>query len=172
MKSITLKIITRQLVDPMPPARGENTGLSLMEEEVAMARLIGPAPEPQEEEKLELVTQAVREVTDDGEVKISYVESELTGMNGTVTTIRYRRSEPQLVSIARAGVFSSVIVLEKKKVHSTLYDMPGASLEMKIHTLDLDNRLDAEGKLCADYVLRIGGEITMRNKLSIEVMGG
>ncbi len=171
MKELTLKIVTRQVVDPLPPPRGEETGLTLEEEDAVFVRLLGPPPVPSEEEVLELVTGALREVSDDGEVRISYIESEVTGMEGTVSTVRYRLSEPELVTITRAGVFSSVIVLEKRKVHSTLYEMPGASLEMKIHTLNLENRLETEGVLRADYVLRLGGEITMRNRISVEILG-
>ena len=171
MDELTLKIVTRQVVDPMPPARGEDTGLTLEEEDAVFDRLIGLTPDPGEEEVLELVTGALCEHGEDGEVRISYIESEVTGMEGTVSTIRFRRDDPGLVTITRAGVFSSVIVLEKRKVHATLYEMPGASLEMKIHTLDLDNRLGEGGMLRADYVLRIGGEITMRNRLSVEILG-
>ena len=82
----------------------------------------------QEPDKIELVTVGQMEFVDGG-VEISYAESDLTGLEGVMTTFRL---EPDKVTLTREGALSSQMIFQKDVVHESLYQMPFGALLLSV----------------------------------------
>ena len=87
--------------------------------------------EDQEPEELELVTEGFMEFRDDG-WDISYVETELTGLEGVTTTFRV---EPGKVILTRAGKLSSQMVFQEGLSHDSLYQMAFGTLMLTVRAM-------------------------------------
>ena len=82
----------------------------------------------QEPEVIELVTEGTMELRDGG-WDISYEESELTGLQGVVTTFRV---EPGKVTLSRRGQLNSQMVFEEGVSHDSLYQMEFGTLMLTV----------------------------------------
>lgn len=124
------------------------------------------SPEP---EILDINT--VGSFTDDGErISISYNESEATGMEGSVTTITFLKSEPYIVSMIREGMVSTTLVFENEKRHHCLYKTPFMPFEICVRTIKVTNSLLGIGTLTLDYVIEIRGAKAERTKFSMQIL--
>lgn len=153
-------------MDDMATADDESASL---EAEAQRARAVGSPPEEagDGDNVMTLTTEATWE--DDGDtVRLSYEESELSGMEGTRTVISYRKSEPTLISITRQGSFTSVLMLEQGKLHTSLYESPAIPLSVSTLTHYLKNDLP-DGTLRAEYTIGLGKEYASRNSLRLDV---
>ena len=126
----------------------------------------GGAPEPQ---TIDINTVGKRERSE-GRLKISYEETEATGMDGSVTAITFLTDQPEVVSMIREGVVSTVLVFEEGKRHHCLYQTPFMPFEICVHTMKVENRLVEEGYLMLDYVIEIRGAKAERTKFRMEVL--
>lgn len=127
-------------------------------------------------EKIEMVTEGTLTVTPDtgyteepsSTVTICYDETDLTGMEGTRSTVTYRTSDRGLVSMLRTGTVSTAMTFRAHHRAICTYDTPYMPFFIGIHALTVDNRLDTEGELKLDYIIEIRGaraercEMTMR----------
>ena len=84
-----------------------------------------------ENETVELVTEGTLIRDGDGEYTISYQESEVTGMEGTLTTFQIERGR---VTLLRIGEFNSQMVFEEGRRHLSMYDTPYGALSVGINT--------------------------------------
>ena len=82
----------------------------------------------QEPEVIELVTEGTMEFVDGG-WNISYEESALTGLEGTMTTFRV---EPGKVILTRTGRLNSQMVFQKGMRHESLYQMEFGALMITV----------------------------------------
>jgi len=82
----------------------------------------------QEPEVIELVTEGTMEFVDGG-WDISYEESALTGLEGTMTTFRV---EPGKVILTRTGRLNSQMVFQKGLRHESLYQMEFGALMITV----------------------------------------
>lgn len=173
MKSITLKIVSTRKGDYVPPRAGD-TPLTPEEENVILDSVEMVSPEPPDEDAadtMELTTAATMEIDDDGRFSIRYRESELSGMEGTTTTITFLAGDRSVLTILREGTVNSALVLEQGRFHSGVYQTPVMPLDITTMTYRLKNDVTAEGgTITADYSLRIGGVTTSRTKLVAEVL--
>lgn len=97
--------------------------------------------EEQEAEELELVTEGTMEFRDGG-WDISYVETELTGMEGVTTTFRVEKD--QLI-LKRTGQLRSEMLFRLGYAHDSLYQMPFGAFLMRVETLSLFYDIVPEG---------------------------
>ena len=97
--------------------------------------------EEQEAEELELVTEGTMEFRDNG-WEISYVETELTGMEGVTTTFRVEKD--QLI-LKRMGQLRSEMLFRLGYAHDSLYQMPFGTFLMRVETLSLFYDIVPEG---------------------------
>lgn len=173
MKSITLRIVTTRKGDAVPPRAGD-TPLTPEEENAILDSVESLSPEPPDEnaaETAELTTAATLDVDKDGRFSIKYRESELSGMEGTVTTLTFLDKDRNVFTILREGTVRSTLVLEKHRFHASLYETPVMPLDITTMTYALDNSItETGGRLFADYSLRIGGITTSRTKLTLEIL--
>ena len=71
---------------------------------------------------IELVT-AGRLMRDDAGYTLTYQESELTGLEGTLTTIQVE-AEGELVTLMRVGEVNAQMVFQEGRRHLSMYNTP------------------------------------------------
>ena len=94
-----------------------------------------------ETEPIELVTNGEYAYSE-GETVFSYMESELTGLEGTKTTFHV---QPDLVTLTREGAYASQMVFQEGKKHFFLYNTPYGSQTMGVNTRSISQRLGEQG---------------------------
>lgn len=99
--------------------------------------------------------------------KFSYMESAITGLEGTKTEFLIR---PDEVVMNRTGTVTSRMVFRKGKKHSFLYGTPYGTLAMGINTSFIDVFLNEQGgSLDMAYDLDFENAILSRNQISISI---
>jgi uncharacterized beta-barrel protein YwiB (DUF1934 family) len=117
----------------------------------------------------ELVTEA-RYEEKGGCHYIFYDESELSGMEGTTTSIKI--DAVPTVALKRSGGNTSHMLYEKGKKSDSIYNTPYGNFDMSITTRDIVlEKIDESVKsLSIDYRMRIEGLTESENKVLIEIM--
>ena len=98
-----------------------------------------------------------RMVTGPDRVELVYEESELSGMEGSVSTIGFDRANPGLISMMRSGLVSTALVFEENKRHICVYHTPFSEFEVCAAARRVENRLLTEGKIELDYIIEVHG---------------
>lgn len=106
-------------------------------------------------------------VETDDRLEIVYEESVLTGMEGSVTSVGFSKTEPQIVTMVREGFVNTALVFEKGKRHISVYQTPFARFELSVCALKVQNLLLREGLIELDYVTELHGARTERCKMKI-----
>ena len=131
--------------------------------EEVLKKMTGEMPEPTEmlmEGKLLIAGHRV---------ELVYAESELTGMQGSVTAIGFEPINPGLVSMVRTGPVRTAMTFEEGKRHICLYNTPFSEFEVCVRTLKVENRLLEENKLELDYLIEIHGAQAEHCKMTVTV---
>ena len=89
--------------------------------------------EEQEPEVTELTTEGTMEYRSGG-WDISYVETDLTGLEGVTTTFRV---EPEKITLRRTGALKYEMEFRPGFSHDSLYEMPFGALLMTVETTSL-----------------------------------
>ncbi len=120
-------------------------------------------------ENVEFYTEGELVISPDGQYTLSYDESELTGMEGSVTSVNFDLSEPSLVTLMRTGAYRMAMVFEQGKRHICTYQTPYMPIELAVTTSVLENTLtDEGGHLYAEYSIDAGGMRCERAKIRLE----
>ena len=82
----------------------------------------------QEPETVELITEGILEKEEKG-WKLTYEESDLTGLKGVTTTFQ---AEPGKVTLSRKGPLSSQMVFQEGEYHESLYQMDFGALMITV----------------------------------------
>lgn len=106
----------------------------------------------------------------DGRVELSYDESEVTGMEGSVTALTYMTDCEGIVSMIRKGSVSTTLVFEEGKRHHCLYNTPYMPFEVCVHTLKVNNRLTEDRYIELDYIVEIRGARAERTRFRMELL--
>ncbi len=125
-----------------------------------------PAGEPSDEPSEMLVEG--RLVTTPSRVELIYEEGELSGMEGSVTSIGFDRTSSGLISMMRTGLVSTAMVFEEGKRHLCLYQTPFSDFEICVRALRVENRLLQEGRIELDYLIEVHGAQAERCKMRIQ----
>ena len=121
-----------------------------------------------EEDVMELVTEA-KMYRKDGAFYLVYEESELSGMDGCVTTLIIQKNK---VSLKRYGAANQELIFEEGKKYLGMYETPMGCTEMEILTDLVAPKLDektATGTVDVEYEISLRGLMAARNKLLIEI---
>lgn len=122
-----------------------------------------------ETEHMEMTVEA--RYHDDGtRVCISYKESELTGMDGSTTSVSFHKSEPQTLSMLRDGTVKTALVFEQAKRHLCVYQTQIMPFEVCVYTRSIRNAIESEGVLEMDYTVEIRGAQAERTKFLMRVL--
>lgn len=116
----------------------------------------------------------VIEVTTPGEFYIDndeyiavYEETELSGMGGTVTTIKVKGSK---VELYREGTTDSCMKFEEGKTDISLYQTPYGAMEIGVSTKKLDININENGgEVTMDYDMEVSEQPSYNTKLSLKV---
>ena len=118
-------------------------------------------------ETVELITEG--RLIDCGEegYTLTYQESELTGLEGTLTTFQIERDR---VTLLRVGEVNSQMVFEEGRRHLSMYDTPYGALSVGINTRKMRAELDARGgSIEIDYAIEIDHALAGQNLFRIHV---
>ena len=115
---------------------------------------------------VELVT-AGRLAQDEAGYTLSYQESELTGLEGTLTTFQV---EPDRVTLLRVGEFNSQMVFQEGRRHLAMYNTPYGSMTIGVNTRHLHADLtERGGDIEIDYAIEIDHTVAGRNVFQIKI---
>ena len=127
-----------------------------------------PSEENEPEGPIEMFSEGELYITDD-RVIIAYDESELTGMEGSHTQVRFERNAPELVTMMRSGNVSTILVFEEGKRHICTYQTPYMPFEICVFTKTVKNNLLDDGVIELDYIVEIRGAQAERTQFKIEI---
>ena len=116
---------------------------------------------------IELVTEGRLARDGSGSYTLSYQESELTGLEGTLTTIQV---DGEQVTLMRVGEFTSQMVFQEGRRHLSMYNTPYGAMAIGVNTRHLLADLnDQGGDIEIDYAIEIDHAIAGRNVFQIQV---
>ena len=122
--------------------------------------------EGQDSDTIELVTEG-RLTRDEEGYTLSYQESELTGLEGTLTTIQV---EGEQVTLMRVGEVNSQMVFQEGRRHLSMYNTPYGAMAIGVNTRHLLAELtDQGGDIEIDYAIEVDHAIAGRNIFQIKV---
>ena len=117
-------------------------------------------------DETELITEGTMTLAGD-EIRLSYEESELTGMKGTTTAFSLRNRQ---VVLTRTGTVNSRMVFEEGRQHTSLYETPFGELTVDIQTSRLRHNLTERGGIMEiRYSIAVEHTVTGRNCFKIRV---
>ncbi len=105
-----------------------------------------------------------------GTFTVYYPESEVTGLEGCVTSLSFTDRDPGSVSLYRTGPVKTVLMFAEGRRYISVYDTGFGSFEVGIVTLSCDNCIDENGgELSVVYTVEIKGSEAERTELKINV---
>ena len=115
---------------------------------------------------VELVTEGQLQRENDVYI-LTYLESELTGMDGTQTTITVQGDQ---VTLVRAGQFNSQMVFQEGRRHLSMYNTPYGALAIGVNTRHLLVDLtDEGGDIEVDYTVEVEHSVAGRNIFQMNI---
>ena len=119
------------------------------------------------EETIELVTEGRLEEDGQAGYTLSYQESELTGLEGTLTTFQIEKNR---ITLLRIGEFNSQMVFEEGRRHLSMYETPYGALSVGVNTRRMRSDLGlAGGNIEIDYAIEIDHAVAGQNLFRIQV---
>lgn len=123
--------------------------------------------EDMDDETIELVTEGRLENDGDAGFTLSYQESELTGLDGTLTTFQIERGR---ITLMRVGEVNSQMVFEEGRQHLSMYDTPYGALAVGVRTKRMRSDIDdGGGNIEIDYAIEIDHAVAGKNLFQISV---
>ena len=120
-----------------------------------------------EDEVIELVTEGLLAKDGEEEYTLSYQESELTGLEGTLTTFQIEQGR---ITLMRIGEVNSQMVFEQGRRHLSMYDTPYGALSIGVSTRRMNYRMgDHGGDIEIDYAIEIDHAVAGQNLFQINV---
>ncbi len=121
----------------------------------------------EEQDTLDFTTDGLYTYDDDGTACLTYLETEVTGMEGTRTSVMVL---PDKVVVDRDGTVTSRMVFRPGEKHAFLYDTPVGSATMHMDTRGLNARFNEHGgHMEIDYVLDMEHAFASRNRFRLTV---
>ncbi|EOU1136045.1 DUF1934 domain-containing protein [Clostridium perfringens] len=119
-----------------------------------------------EKEKIEVVTVGEFSINGD-EFIATYDETEISGMEGTKTTLKIKGDK---VVLHREGTTSTKMEFQKNNTQVALYNTPYGMLELKTSTKELDLDVDEKGgNISIKYHLIAGGQEPIKTNLDMKI---
>lgn len=118
-------------------------------------------------EVTELATEGVMTIREDGEMVLTYQESEITGMEGTTTRFTIRGGT---VVLERAGLIVSRMEFKQGERSSSFYETPWGTMEVDIVTTKLAHRFTERGGVMEiAFTIAVNHQVTGENRFKIRV---
>lgn len=124
--------------------------------------------ENMEQDSVELVTEG--RLSRQGSTYIlTYQESEVTGLDGTLTAIHVDQGGEQ-VTMMRMGQYNAQMVFQEGRRHLSMYNTPYGAMAVGVNTHHLLAEVDEHGgSIEIDYAIEVDHAIAGRNVFSIKV---
>ena len=120
----------------------------------------------EEEDSLDFVTDGLYSYAD-GVASLSYLETEVTGLEGTRTSLMVL---PDKVVVDRDGMVMSRMVFTPGQRSAFQYDTPIGTATMQMDTHRITHRFDERGgEMEIDYVLGLEHAVISRNRFHLNV---
>lgn len=117
-------------------------------------------------EAIELATEG-RMTLEDGEIVLTYQESEITGMEGTTTRFTVRGDT---VVLERTGTIVSRMEFRRGERSSSLYETPWGTMTVDVATTKLAHRLTERGGVMEiAFTIAVDHRVTGENRFKIRV---
>ena len=118
-------------------------------------------------EVTELATEGVMTIREDGEMVLTYQESEITGMEGTTTRFTIRGGT---VVLERAGLIVSRMEFKQGERSSSFYETPWGTMAVDIATTKLAHRLTERGGVMEiAFTIAVNHQVTGENRFKVRV---
>ena len=118
-------------------------------------------------DQTELISEGLMTIDDGGAVRLSYQETELTGMAGTTTSFLI---EGDRATLTRSGTVTSQMVFQPGQPHSSLYNTPWGALTVDIVTTRLAHRLTEHGGILdIHFSISVEHQATGSNHVHVRV---
>lgn len=115
---------------------------------------------------LELITEG-RYYKEDDAYFITYNESEVTGLEGTTTTIKI---VDDIVTLMRVGSVNSQFVFQKGRRHISYYDTLQGAFTIGVFANSVDVKMDDNGgEISVDYQIEIDNNKTGYNDFCMSI---
>ena len=142
---------------------------SLFEEDVEEIEELAQEDEStDEQEPTEMLIEG-RLIEGESRIELIYEESELSGMEGSVTSVGFDRATPGLISMMRSGTVRTALIFEENKRHICIYRTPFSDFEVCCLALRVENRLLSEGVIDLDYLIEIHGAQAERCRMTLSI---
>ena len=100
---------------------------------------------------------------------VSYAESELTGMEGTTTTLKIDR-ESNVITMMRFGSNSTHLIFESGKKHLCCYETGYGALTVGVNSDYVDIDISEKGgKIAAKYTIDVNSRMIGQNDFNITI---
>lgn len=120
----------------------------------------------EESDCIELVTEGTLEY-DNNCCKITYAETEMTGMEGTTTSLEV---EDERVTLVRTGATNSQLIFENDKKHVGYYETPYGNFSIGVLSNGMNIDIDENGgEIEIKYVLDVNNKAISKNDFNIKV---
>ncbi len=128
--------------------------------------LVGTQDNDGEKDKVELITEGSMYKKGDT-YYITYKESELTGMEGTTTTVKVQDKK---VTILRFGTNNTQLIFESGKHHVCCYDTMYGAISVGVWAQNVKVDLDDDGgEIYADYSIDVDNNLVGKNNFHLMV---
>ncbi|MGH4117981.1 DUF1934 domain-containing protein [Clostridium sp.] len=119
-----------------------------------------------EEDTIEVVTPGKFYKQDNSYYAI-YEETEISGMEGTTTTLKI---DEENFTLIRTGTTTTEMKFKKNGRDLTLYNTPHGALDLTVDTKELKMKVDNNGgDVFIDYDMMIGNQQVLSTKLIINI---
>ncbi len=141
-------------------------GACFMDKNVIISVKGTQSAEDQNMNTMELVTEGKYYKKDDA-YYVTYDESEVTGMNGTTTTLKV---VDEVVTLIRVGSVNSHFVFQRGQKHVSYYDTKYGAFTIGVLASAVDVKMnDSGGEIRIGYQLEIDNNSTGENDFSMSI---
>ena len=124
-----------------------------------------------EEDQMEFVTDG-RMYERNGYFYLIYDESEISGLEGFRTTLKFNENSLKMKRFSKEGP-GPELYFEEGKRFSSSYETPMGPMDIEVLTRSVKNLMNREerrGQIDIEYDVSLGGTVEGKNKLVIDVM--
>lgn len=120
-----------------------------------------------DDETVELVTEGKLLSSGGDQFMLSYEESQLTGMEGTLTTFQI---VPGCITLLREGEVNSQMVFQPGRRHVSMYETPYGAVSVGVNTKKMTSTIgEGGGEIEIDYAIEIDHAVAGENLFHIDV---
>lgn len=116
----------------------------------------------------ELNSEGVLRILENGDIEVSYEESEATGFQGSTTFITVSGSS--CVTLKRVGSAPSILIVEDEKRHLCHYSTPYGDINMGITARTIESNIDFDGgDLYLKYTIDVNGSYVSDTEIFLHI---